>query len=134
ELYNPRFKPEVIDELKKIAYINIRKSIGGGAQADRSILQEHYNESRQLLLKQIKYLDPNIIIFGNTYDFFKSDLEINELNNYGTCNAKNMDNRIYIDAYHPASRLKEETYFNDIHKAVESESIGMTFKEWELHS
>src|SRR5690606_28180239 len=100
ELYNPRFKPEVIDESKKIAYINIRKSIGGGAQADRSILQEHYNESRQLLLKQIKYLDPNIIIFGNTYDFFKSDLEINELNNYGTCNAKNMDNRIYIDAYH----------------------------------
>ena len=42
ELSHPSYKPEVIDELKKIAYINIKKA-GGGPVANANDIQEYYN-------------------------------------------------------------------------------------------
>lgn len=117
ELYHPGFKPSVIDELKKVAYINIKKT-GGGAVANKSELQRYYYFSKQLLLDQINAFHPSIVIFGGTYKFFENDLNLGKLKSFGSCKSISKDGRIYISAYHPMYTIKEEDYFNDILKAV----------------
>jgi hypothetical protein len=117
ELSHPSYKPEVIDELKKIAYINIKKT-GGGAVAISNEIQEYYNYSKNLLFNQIRELKPNIIIFGGTYKFFHADLELENFDDFGSCTALFQNNTLYINAYHPMYTIKEEIYFNDIIKAV----------------
>ena len=117
DLHHPGHNPDVIDELKKIAYINVKKT-GGGAVANDSELYEYYNTSKDLLFEQINEYSPDIIIFGGTYKFFKDDLNLGDLKSYGSCDAISKDGRLYIDAYHPMYTIEEETYFNDILKAV----------------
>jgi hypothetical protein len=119
DLFHPSYKPEVIDELKKIAFININKTISGGATAKKVEIKKYYNEFKEILLEQIKEFNSDVVIFGGTYQFFKDDLEVNEMQSFGSCKASlgNGSKRIFIDAYHPAYTIKEETYFNDILEA-----------------
>lgn len=117
ELFHPSYKPGVIDELKKIAYINIKKT-GGGPVANENDIREYYNYSKNLLFEQIKEFKPNIIIFGGTYKFFQEDLNLGALENFGSCSAIFKNDTLYIKAYHPMYTIKEEIYFNDILKAV----------------
>ena len=121
DLHHPGYDPNVIDELKKIAYINIKKT-GGTSRTDANMLQEYYNKNKDLLFEQIKEFKPDILIFGGTFKYFKEDLNIFQMNTYGSCKATNKDNQIYIAAYHPQYTIKEEIYFNDIINAVKSES------------
>jgi hypothetical protein len=122
ELSHPSYKPEVIDELRKIAYINIKKA-GGGPVANANDIQEYYNYSKNLLFEQIKEFKPSIIIFGGTYKFFQEDLELSTLEDFGSCSAIFKNETLYIKAHHPMYTIKEEIYFNDILKAVNHNKI-----------
>jgi len=117
ELFHPSYKPEVIDELKKIAYINIKKT-GGGSVTNENEIWKYYNYSKSLLFGQIKEFKPNVIIFGGTYKFFQEDLKLGVLEGFGSCSAIFKNDTLYIKAYHPMYPIKEEIYFNDILKAV----------------
>lgn len=112
----PKNKPEIVDILKQIAYVNIKK-VGGGSQSVKSELQEHFEKSKQLLINQIDEFNPDVVIFGNTYQFFEKELGLNQMNIFGTCHATAKKNRIYIDAYHPNVRINGKDYFEDIIKA-----------------
>lgn len=109
-------EPDIIDELKKIAFINIKK-VGGVSVANDNEIQEFYDKSKELLLNQIETYNPDVIIFGNTFKYFENDLNLNQLNKFGTCEATAKNNRIYISAYHPGARISEKNYFDDILKA-----------------
>lgn len=108
--------PTVVDALKKIAYINVKKT-GGTSQSIENELQDHYNKTKELLFNQINEFNPDVIIFGNTFRFFENDLDLNEMDSFGTCKATKDAKRIYINAYHPNARISQEDYFNDILKA-----------------
>lgn len=112
----PKDKPKIVDVLKQIAYVNIKK-VGGGSQSVKSELQEHFEKSKQLLINQINVFNPDVVIFGNTYQFFEKELGLNQMNIFGTCHATAKKNRIYIDAYHPNVRMNGKDYFEDIIKA-----------------
>lgn len=112
----PKDKPEIVDVLKQIAYVNIKK-VGGGSKSVKSELQEHFEKSKQLLINQIDEFNPDVVIFGNTYQFFEKELGLNQMNIFGTCHATAKKNRIYIDAYHPNVRMNGKDYFEDIIKA-----------------
>jgi hypothetical protein len=116
ELYHPSYKPEVIDNLKKIAYINIKKT-GGGSSANHKEIQTYYEFSKTLLHNQIKEFSPNIIIFGGTFKFFQNDFDL-EFDDFGSCKATNHQGTLFISAYHPMYPFKEETYVKDILTAV----------------
>lgn len=118
ELLHPTTEPYVIDELQKVAYINIKKT-GGGSNSLDNELKEYYDFSKEILFQQIEEFSPDIIIFGGTFKFFSEDLNLGKLVDFGSCYAIKKNNRIYIDSKHPAYfSLKEEKYFNDILKAV----------------
>ncbi len=117
---------EVFNSLKKIAYINVKK-IPGGSKANYSQIEEAYENYKHILLKQINVYDPDIIITGNTLQYFFNDLNINHKDKkYVDINTRNTtfytsDKRLYIHAYHPAYfTIKEETYCNEIISAVEN--------------
>lgn len=112
----PKDDPSIVNVLKQIAYINIKK-VGGGSESVESELHEHFLKSKELLISQIDEFNPDVVIFGNTYRFFKNDLGLNQMNIFGTCHATAKADRIYIDAYHPNARITGKDYFEDILKA-----------------
>lgn len=61
------------DPLQEIAIINIKKVPGDG-RSDYDEMQQAYYDNQELLKKQIETYNPNVVIFGNTLQyFFKSD-------------------------------------------------------------
>ena len=106
------------DVLKQVAYININKMPAYRYSNDGSILQ-CYNLWRTILLEQINVYNPEIIIFGNTFKFFKGDLLGEDAKP-----TKRMDGVVHIyekdgvkmlDAYHPNQKsISRDVYVNFI--------------------
>ncbi|TQO38974.1 hypothetical protein GQ41_3642 [Arenibacter algicola] len=117
-------EPQIIDELKKIAYINVKKT-AGSAKTKPSVLKDYYVRSKEILLEQIKTIDPDILIFGGTFYLFKDDLGLSELNSYDSCNALKVNNKIYVNAFHPQYfGITREKYFKDILNAIQIEQTS----------
>ena len=112
--------PEITHQLSKIAYCNIKK-VPGSSQTDMSLLKKYYNASEKHVLKQINKLEPQVIIFGNTYDIIEPDLSNLDYKKveYKTMEAYYSSNQIMINAYHPQYlKIDSKDYCNDIIKAV----------------
>lgn len=118
--------PDANDEksfepLQEIGIINIKK-IPGGSSSEVNEIQEAYYENRELLTRQIKTYNANVVIFGNTLQYFyKSDFEGLETSNKQTTDYGNVfystDNKLYIHTWHPAVRgagFTDEKYVMDI--------------------
>jgi len=112
---------EVFESIKKIAYVNIKK-IPGYATSNPLEIEHAYLANKDLLKRQIELYNPDIIIAGNTLQYFFNDLQIpfdNKKSNGKTAYYPSKD-RLYIHAYHPSVRgnmINEEDYCNDIIRA-----------------
>ena len=126
----PYANQEAYDVVKKIAYININKFPADSSSNDLEI-KKAYNEGKDELLKQIKDLNPNIIIFGNTLKYFE-DEDLAEINwNISKTEKKYADNnthntafymispdKLCINAYHPSyPKIDDKTYWKEIRNA-----------------
>lgn len=111
-------QPDSIDILKRIAYINVKKT-GGGATASDNVLNTYYTKYKEELKEQIALLEPDIIIYGATYWLFKNDLQV-PMKSYGTCAAGIKDGVKHLWTYHPGARQNQLQYFTDIMTACKS--------------
>lgn len=59
--------------LKRIAYINVSK-MPGMTSTDGNKILEDYQIWKDILLHQINTYAPDVIYFGNTFNYFKADL------------------------------------------------------------
>ena len=109
------------EPLQEIAIINIKK-IPGGSFSEGDEIQQAYYENQVLLTKQIETYNPNVVIFGNTLQYFyKSDFEgletaERQTTDYGNV-FYNTGNKLYIHTWHPAVRgsgFTDEKYVMDI--------------------
>lgn len=114
--------PEISDIsliIRKIAIINTQKlpALNTYKSYDR-VIQAAFDENEEILKKQIRLLNPNVLIFGNTFKYYKSLLGINQKERKskdGTTEYYIRDNKLYVDSYHPAQRkFKKEDYVNNI--------------------
>jgi hypothetical protein len=125
---------EVYGTGEEIAYINIKKTGGGGKVIEKEIVQA-YEDNEDLLLKQIKEYNPNIIIFGNTLKYFNCD-KLKEIGwdlfeNKHIVDDKTNNTHFYpisneklcIYPYHPSAYINREVYCAEIIKA------GMQWRE-----
>lgn len=107
--------------LKQIALINISKMPALTRTNDNSLWGK-YALWRDVILKQITEYAPNIIIFGNTFKYFKNDLvgkdakPIKNLN--GLVDVYEKDGIRFLDTYHPSQRTT--TRKNYINTLIES--------------
>ena len=98
-------RKECFDVLKEIAYINIKKVPGGG-RSNSSEIQEAYDEYHALLKKQFEVYDPDIVIFGGTWNYIDLDdfknieggeIKITDFNQESYA----IKDKLFINAYHP---------------------------------
>jgi hypothetical protein len=107
------------EPLQEIAIINIKK-IPGGSASDPETIQSAYYENQELLKLQIETYNPNVVIFGNTMQFFcKSDFDglenaEKQITEYGN-HYYDTNDKLYIHTWHPAIRgVADEDYVMDI--------------------
>lgn len=125
------------EAMLQAAYININK-YPAGSVSDFNAIKLAYTENKKVLIEQIKECNPNIIIFGGTWNYFESeDLESIDWN-VSSCETKYVDEahkgttttyftvsptKLCINAYHPAyPRIADKAYWSEIKTAV---------KKWE---
>jgi hypothetical protein len=106
------------ESIQKIALINTSKIPAGTTSDHRwGHFEKIYNITKELLKKQIEFINADIIIGGNILYLYKDDFGLNENNfevtEWGRC-CYNVNGKLFIDAYHPGCRYSEENYFNDI--------------------
>jgi hypothetical protein len=119
--------PEMVQCLSHIAVINVNKTPASTTSSDANIARK-YKHFKPVLLRQLKQYDPQIIIFGKTFQHFQNDLGIKdeELTNYYKDKKKPRyivkNGKLYVDAYHPAVRqstMTEADYVQSIIDIVE---------------
>ena len=108
------YDPEIYKYLFQIAYINLSKM---PAYPTSGNMTSKYNIWRDIVLKQIDLFQPNVIIFGGTFQYIKEDLGIEASNRIHTeedwkLNVYKQKDKLYIDTYHPGVRRSPRTYVN----------------------
>ncbi|GIZ16274.1 hypothetical protein [Capnocytophaga catalasegens] len=107
------------DCLQDIAFINIKKE-PGDSSANGTEIQEAYYKDKQLLQEQINMCDADIVIFGNTLQYFHKELfeglETAERQDTEYGNAYyDTGKKLYIWTWHPAMRrATDKDYVMDI--------------------
>ena len=114
------------EALKSIAYINVKKLPGHKSSYYKTI-HNAYDKHKDILLKQIEYINPDIIIGGSTLGLFINDLGLSrkDIVNHRGLNYFLKDNKIFIEAYHPAQRpsstgVTPQMYCDSIITAVQN--------------
>jgi hypothetical protein len=124
DMDNVENDPTMLDALKSVAYINVKK-LPGYTTSHNTVIEHAYEQHKEILLKQIEYYNPDIIIGGSTLYNFYQDFGISreQLQSNDSVNFIIKDNKIFIEAYHPAQRpgttgVLQDKYCNDIINSV----------------
>lgn len=90
--------------MQKIAYLNVSKMPGYNISSKDGI-EKYYTQWKPILDRQIETYNPDVIIFGYTFEHFRKDFEkkgLEKIDNFpGWIDVYKSSNRILIDAYHP---------------------------------
>lgn len=124
EMDNIVNKPEMLNSLKNMAFINIQK-FAAGTTTNMIDIKNAYNQHKHILLKQIETYNPDVLIFaGNTISLFETDLcLIESKSGYDEYNYWVKNKQLFINANHPAYPKKEEdkeNYVDDIVRIVKN--------------
>lgn len=108
------YEPETYKYLFQIAYINLSKMPAYTTSGD---MTSKYHTWRDIVLKQMDLFQPNIVIFGGTFQYVKDDLGIDDNSlvhseDNWKLNIYRHNNKLYIDTYHPGVRRSPRTYVN----------------------
>ena len=114
--------PEIVDVLKSIAFVNVKK-IAGESVAHYKELVDFHNKHGKILLKQIEVYNPDVIICGSTFDIIGTDIidDNFELIQEFKLDVHRSKKRIILDAYHPNNRVRgltKEKYCDTIINSV----------------
>lgn len=127
----PYANAEAYDVVKDIAYININK-YPAGSQSNWNDIKQAYNENKEELIQQIASINPDIIIFGNTLQYFETEdlakigWNISDDKKQYVGDTHNTafyivsSSKLCIHAYHPAyPKISDKIYWEEIKKAFE---------------
>ncbi len=92
------------------AVMNIKK-YDGKETSNNDDLRKHFEYHRSFILKEIEILNPDMIICGNVFSFFRSSLLKFELLDEVPLFYKN-ENRIWVDYWHPACHAPTSMYYH----------------------
>lgn len=116
-------QPKMIKELRNIAYININKMPGKSESNDKDLF-DNYKLWKDIIDKQINLYEPDLIIFGKTFQFFKDDFfhitekPIRTVSGKWYSELYKKDGKILIDAFHPSRKGGEDTSYNYVNSII----------------
>lgn len=110
---------EMAKVMQRIAYLNVSKMPGYNT-SNKKHIEQCYNRWKPILDKQIEIYNPDVIIFGYTFDHFRNHFKDKGLEQIGNIpdwiDVYKSHNRILLDAYHPSRKGRE--YVNTLIKAL----------------
>ena len=107
-----RNDPRMVNVIKDIAVINIKKNPGFTRVYNYSNIWNAYQKNKEILLLQLKTYKPDIIIGGSTLHYFLEDLGVSVSTGFPYFIK---DAKIFINAYHPAqTQTRTEVYVDSI--------------------
>lgn len=105
-----RDNKDMANVLQSIAYLNVSKMPGYNTSS-KVVIEQCYRQWKPILDRQIETYNPDVIIFGYTFEHFRNDFEnqgLEKIDNYpGWIDVYKSADRILIDAYHPARKGRE---------------------------
>lgn len=114
--------------VREVAFINSQKLPARGVtRTFTEDLRESLEKNSDLLKKQVELINPNVFIFGSTFDLYENILGIekSQLKANGSCQYLINEDKLYVAAYHPAqTTVKREDYINDIIEVIKKWSEG----------
>ncbi len=115
---------ELAKIVREVAFINAQKLPSlVGTRTNMDDIHLSIKKYGDLLIKQVELLNPNVFIFANTFDAYISLLQLQdyELIQNGSCSYIVKDEKLYINAYHPAqTQVGGNIYTNDIVEVVKN--------------
>lgn len=125
--HNTYFDESIIiskNYLSEIAWLNVSK-LSGESTSNKGLYKKHLKEWLPILKEQVKAYNPDIIIFGNTFDLCKDALFGNGYNLIDRSNkfihVYSSNNRLLLYAYHPGWwGISDSDYINSIVDSVRS--------------
>ena len=121
---------ELVDAIQSMAIININKIAAGTSSGD---LSPQYEIWKAVLNKQFSLYDPDIIICGNTLQYFKKSDDIKYISGIKDKLGMNkhhyfyFKNKIFINAFHPSYfKIDDNLYINKILNAI---SVWKNYKK-----
>ncbi len=112
---------EMVKVMHNIAYLNVSK-MPGNSKSTPTNIENCYQQWKPILDKQIETYNPDVIIFGNTFEHFRNDFNGNGLeciDSYpGWIDIYQCNNRLLFAAYHPLQRCGDEEYINTLIDAL----------------
>jgi hypothetical protein len=126
ELDYIRDNNEMCNVINEIALINANKDFSKtGTYTLEYNLIEGFEKYKAVCYNQIKFLNPEIIIFGATFELFEEILQLNNdflvFDDYIMTKIYKKDGKFYISTKHPAARVKRANYINSIVDYLKSE-------------
>ena len=101
---------EMAKVIQRIAYLNVSKMPGYNT-SNKNNIEQSYAQWKPILDKQIETYNPDVIIFGYTFEHFRTHFEKKSLVQIGNIpswiDVYKSDNRILFDAYHPSRKGRE---------------------------
>lgn len=116
------YEEECQTALRNIAFVNINK-LPGSSVADDKVIQDAFDENRALLKLQFDTYNPDVVIFGNTLKYLKTEDFDGNFSESNRMRTEKTDthyypnlNRLYINAWHPSyfKEVSDEDYVMDI--------------------
>lgn len=107
--------------LQKIAYLNVSKMPGRRTSYEYN-MRQLYEQWKTIHDRQIETYSPDVIIFGNTFEYFRKHFEQKGLENIGSTpewlDMYKSGNRLLFSAWHPAVRKSKKEYVNTLIEAL----------------
>lgn len=117
-------KPEMAKCVQEIAYINLSKMPAYTTTSYSALLKKMDNWI-EIVLRQIRDYEPQVVIFGGTFNYLRQHLIDDSLGiapeQEGFVKSFDLGKTLYIDTCHPGARFSyadQENYVDSIIKAV----------------
>ena len=123
---------ELASAMERVAIINLKKTAGNAKINEKFYEYLKIQENRNIFIEQIKRINPDVIIGGNTLNFIKSDelsfrqgkrifLNNKEISENKSFMKKNSCfcflNKLFINPYHPSHIMNKDEYVEVVVKA-----------------
>lgn len=109
---------QIVDVLRKIAFINVKKT-GGDSSSHFRVINDHYIENKELIMEQVKCIEPDIIINCSRIWQVFADLATSDFLIVDRFNVAKANDSVIINAFHPNQRfINQIQYYNSIRQCL----------------
>ena len=118
-----RDKPDMAEVLRSVAYINVKKTVGG-TSSNLGEIHTWFKKGEEILRNQMLEYRPDVIIGCRPYmqEIFHWDTDRSEPISYGQLfYVSDPGKPLLIEAPHPSHRGKREVYVNTLVEVIQKE-------------